>query len=233
MTVKELKKKNNMGYNMKNSPINQGYAAKPSPAKAITLAAIGAAIGKFAATAAGKAAISGAAGAVVNQAANALGKGDIGKQNDVFGGVKMGTDSNPVTQKLSQMPYHSQQRYQEYERRNWAQDHTTSGYSQKLGTSSPSQGDPIQADILSSSDDGDEPTSTNNVEPTNNNTNDEVKTSKPLWKKGEKFLDQGVTELAVKIGINKLFQPKKEYKPGDYTSNFSKMQLGTEKEKKA
>jgi|21_taG_2_1085346.scaffolds.fasta_scaffold35821_2 formiminotetrahydrofolate cyclodeaminase len=35
MTVKELKKKNNMGrsYNLKNSPINKGTAAKPSPVK--------------------------------------------------------------------------------------------------------------------------------------------------------------------------------------------------------
>ena len=37
---KKLKKKNNMAYNMKNSPINKGYAAKPSPVKWAPLVAL-------------------------------------------------------------------------------------------------------------------------------------------------------------------------------------------------
>jgi len=206
---------------MKNSPINKGQAAKPSPLKEPVTIAM--ALGKFAASAAGKAAISGAAGAVVSKAADALGKGKIGEQNDPFGGVKMGTDDNPIKQDLSKMPYHSKQRYMEYKKRNWAQDHTTSGYSQSQSIS------PIQPDLLSSNNVSDTPTTTT---PSGNTVNNDVNTKKPLWERGKKFLNQGIVDLAVKAGFNRLLQSNQEYKPGDYASNFSKMQLGVKKDKK-
>tara|TARA_R100000655_G_scaffold6397_2_gene18391 strand:- start:790 stop:1437 length:648 start_codon:yes stop_codon:yes gene_type:complete len=213
-----------MGYNMKNSPINKGYAAKPSPLKEPVTIAM--ALGKFAASAAGKAAISGAAGAVVSKAADALGKGKIGEQNDPFGGVKMGTDDNPIKQDLSKMPYHSKQRYMEYKKRNWAQDHTTSGYSQPQSIS------PIQPDLLSSNNVDDTPTTTTPAgESGDNNVSTKLIPKQPLWEKGKEFLDQGIVKLAVNAGITKLFQSNKEYKPGDYSSNFSKMQLGVKKDK--
>ena len=224
MTVMELKKKNNMGYRMKNSPINKGQAAKPSPLKEpITMAIVGA-LKTFAGTAAGKAAISGAAGAVVSKAADALGKGKIGEQNDPFGGVKMGTDDNPIKQDLSKMPYHSKKRYMEYKRRNWAQDHTTSGYAQPLSIS------PIRPDLLSSNTVDDTPTTTTTTSSSGGDSS--INTKQPLWEKGKEFLNQGIVKLAVNAGVTKLFQSNREYKPGDYASNFSKMQLGVKKDEK-
>tara|TARA_R110002012_G_scaffold193677_1_gene361308 strand:- start:767 stop:1054 length:288 start_codon:yes stop_codon:yes gene_type:complete len=66
MTVKALKKKNNMGrsYNLKKSPINKGTAAKPSPVKDFGLIS-----GPIAAALIGSA-VSGGIGAVSQSAAS-------------------------------------------------------------------------------------------------------------------------------------------------------------------
>ena len=101
-----------MGYNMKNSPINKGYAAKPSPVKLAFLApliagakTLAAGIGaKVAAAGGAKAIAAKAAGWAVKKAGEAAVVGAVQKgldninqppkqesdPNDPFGGTKMG-----------------------------------------------------------------------------------------------------------------------------------------------
>ena len=93
-----------MAYNMKKSPINKGYASKPSPikwlplvkllttlgVKAATATKIGTAVSTFASSKAGQAAISGASSAAVQGVVNKANEKLDPNLSDPFGGIKMG-----------------------------------------------------------------------------------------------------------------------------------------------